>query len=389
MLLGSANACGGIGSSRGASLSELVNIVQARLAQTQQFAPARNGLTVGIGSQVRTGEQSRVRLDFTDQSIVRLGANTLLTIEEVEPGADPFRRMQMELGKMWVSIFGGSVQVETPVGTTTVRGSHAYIDLDLIKCVHGVCTFSNLFFSVTIGTMEGIRLLDGGRRFERFQLTDADVDNFPPSTSATLTAEARGRTATPTRTTTSTATVTATSTATSTATATATATATGTATLTTTPTLTITPSATATLTPQAIAACVPAPAPFDPPAGKTVNAKNTVFRWNSNYELKSNEVFEVVVGTNVAQLTGIGTTRDLTLPVDLGAWSLAGQYGNYFWNVRIRRMDGMVISCASQPLALSYSEPPPPAPPAPQPQPQPQPEPKPTCNPRQTFPPCK
>ncbi|MBI3741446.1 MAG: FecR domain-containing protein [Chloroflexi bacterium] len=344
-----ASACGGAVGARSASLSEILNLVQARLNQEQNFFSASAGTNISVGGQVRTGDQSRVRLDFSDQSIVRLGANTLLTVDEIDPGSDPIKHFEMQAGRIWISIFGGSFQVDTPAGTTTVRGSHAYVDLDRINCVHGTCIFRNQFFSVTFFTMEGIILLDGGRSFIRATLTDADVDNFPPSTSATLTAEARPRTATRTQTPTTTPTQTRTATPTSTA------------------TTTLTPTTTLTIIPLALV-CSESPVPFDPPSGKAVNARTTVFRWNSNYVLKPNEVFDILVWPAGSAPASIGTTRDKNFSADLQTWKYAGAFGNYNWAVQVRRADG-VTGCSSAPITFGFSAPPAAVPPTAVPKP--------------------
>jgi hypothetical protein len=142
--------------SRSASIKEIVNTVDARPASDKTFANATLGQVLRIGGQTRTGNGSAARLDFSEGSIVRLGQNTILTVEELStPSGNPFTRLQFEAGKLWISLFGGSMDIKTPVGVATVRGSNVVIffdpqtgilTIDCIECnlVFGPNSLTNL-----------------------------------------------------------------------------------------------------------------------------------------------------------------------------------------------------------------------------------------------------
>lgn len=135
---------------RSAQLSELKNEVQAMRQAGETFTKAREGDVVVLGGRVSTGSESKVRLDLTEGTIVRLGADTEFTIEELtQTATDPFTRLRLLTGQLWVILNGGSLEVETPVGVATVRGSYLGVKFDPqtqrleVTCLEGQCGLSN------------------------------------------------------------------------------------------------------------------------------------------------------------------------------------------------------------------------------------------------------
>ncbi len=259
-------------SSRAAIVSEIVNNVEAKASDTEAFAQASNGTVINAGGQVQTGDASKARLDFSEGSIVRLAANSTFAVQQVETAnGGLLARLKLEAGKIWVSLTGGAVEVETPVGVASVRGSFAVISYDpgdpndpsddvlILDCLEGKCGFQNDGVHEELGNLEGL-VLRGSTQIEHVVLTGNDVENFlndnpeGQKIKATLTA-AVSETPTETQappTPTETATLTPSPTSTSTPTDTSTptrvrprATSTGTP----TPTGTITPTPTATCAP--------------------------------------------------------------------------------------------------------------------------------------------
>lgn len=115
--------------------------------------------------------------------------------------------------------------------------------------------------------------------------------------------------------------------------------------------------------------CVQAPQLFDPPSGRSFSATSTILRWRSDYALKSDEVFSAWAGTAANEMIKLGTTREMTFPIDFAKWKFAGSLGTFFWDIRIERIDGARLSCANQPFSFSLSpkEEPAPVPPPPAP----------------------
>lgn len=135
---------------RQAMFSLVLNEVQARLTADADLKPAVPGDRLQVGGQARSGETGRARLDLQpDGTIVRLAPNTLFTLQALEAQAEaPFSRLRLELGRLWVILNGGSLEVETPYGVAAVRGSYLSVSFDeahgmVVTCLEGRCSLSN------------------------------------------------------------------------------------------------------------------------------------------------------------------------------------------------------------------------------------------------------
>lgn len=133
-----------------AALSELQGTVQIRNPGQAEFIAAANGDTLQVGGQVRTGSDGRVRLDFASGTIVRVAPDSLFTLESNQPADDGLlTRLMMEAGQLWVILNGGEMEVETPSGTASVRGSFMSVWLDpvtsdaWVTCLEGWCQAEN------------------------------------------------------------------------------------------------------------------------------------------------------------------------------------------------------------------------------------------------------
>jgi LysM repeat protein len=197
---------------RQATVSELVNIVEAKPSAGAAYAPAQEGVVVGEGGQVRTGVNSRARVDLSEGTIIRLGPDTVFTIEAITEGdGGAVGLVSLDLGKLWASLTSGSLQVITPVGVASVRGSYALFQYDpgaagdpndnrlTIDCIEGACAAQLPGGDQQAGTLERI-VVTGGQEVTRFNLTGEDVQAFiaenpdmGEALSATLTAAAPTR----------------------------------------------------------------------------------------------------------------------------------------------------------------------------------------------------
>ena len=209
-----------------ATVTEIVNDVTARPAVDLSFVPAVEGYVMHVGGELRTGSSSKARLGLTDGTIVRVGSETAFTLTDVRPtGNNLLTQLQLQAGMLWVSLVGGEVDVQTPVGVAAARGSFARFAYDAatrtltIQCLEGICRASNDKGAIDLGTLQGTILTDQGPG-PLIQLSDQDVQDFIAQNPDVGAALAATLTALPT--TTGTPTATATPTATSTPTATAT-----------------------------------------------------------------------------------------------------------------------------------------------------------------------
>jgi hypothetical protein len=159
----------------------LAKEVLTRFSAGTDWLAANEGDDVVAGSRVRTGAESKVRLDFTEGTIVRLGSFTEFTVTGLRESLDdPFTRLKLAAGQVWVILMGGQLEVETPAGVATVRGSYLGVSYQpetktvVVTCLEGQCTLRN-------GEGE-VKLTDG-------QTSTATDDGLPPSPPAPMLAE--------------------------------------------------------------------------------------------------------------------------------------------------------------------------------------------------------
>jgi len=131
---GGAEATPGAGGSTGsetrsANISEIRNTVEARESDSADWQTADTGEQIAEGGGVRTGDESRARLDISpDKTVLRIAPNTEFKLEALSPEpTDPVTKFVLDAGKLFVRVTkalgGGSFEVETPTGVATVRGS--------------------------------------------------------------------------------------------------------------------------------------------------------------------------------------------------------------------------------------------------------------------------
>jgi hypothetical protein len=134
-----------------ATVSEIENDIQTRNVDEEKYTDVTEGQQLLIGGQARSGEDSRARLDLEpDGTIVRLGPTTEFTLAELnDQPDDPFTKITLAAGRLWIILNGGSLDVETDVGTASVRGSMMGVFYDPVlqtmtaTCLVGHCSLKN------------------------------------------------------------------------------------------------------------------------------------------------------------------------------------------------------------------------------------------------------
>ncbi len=139
-------------SPRQATVNEISNEVSVRLGQSADFTAAQNGMKLSVGDSVKTGDNSRARVDLlSDGTIVRVGPNSLYTVTalDIDQDGKSATRIKLDFGQIWVLLKGGSLQVETPSGVASVRGSLLGVNYDpnakklQASCLEGHCSLEN------------------------------------------------------------------------------------------------------------------------------------------------------------------------------------------------------------------------------------------------------
>ena len=134
-----------------AKLSELVGVVEVRNSAQDKFNQVNDGYILKAVEQLQTKEESRARLDLSTGSIIRLGQRTIFSLDTPTAGSDGLlSRIELQAGRVWVVLNGGSIDVNTPGGLASVRGSYMSVWVETpsnritVCCLEGYCTFRNL-----------------------------------------------------------------------------------------------------------------------------------------------------------------------------------------------------------------------------------------------------
>src|SRR4030067_3095198 len=101
-----------------------------------------------MAMQLQTKEESRVRLDLSTGSILRLGQLTVFSLDPPTPASGGvLSRIELQVGKVWIVLNGGSLDVNTPGGLASVRGSYMSVWVKrnsneiIVCCLEGSCSY--------------------------------------------------------------------------------------------------------------------------------------------------------------------------------------------------------------------------------------------------------
>lgn len=167
-----------------ASLHELSGDVQARPSAQAEFVTALEGMLVEVGGQVRTAEQGRARIDLANGTIIRVAPLSTFTLEaNQETDGGMFTRLRLEAGKVWVILNGGSLDVDTPSGVASVRGSYLSVDVQpdgsvKVTCLEGTCRLENAGGSVELTAGQSTLVTGANDPPEQGQMSDEDFQDW-------------------------------------------------------------------------------------------------------------------------------------------------------------------------------------------------------------------
>lgn len=142
-----------------AAMSEIKGSVQVKLPGVDAFSNADPSITLVESSQVQTGDDGHVRLDLSTGTIIRVSPSSIFTLLANTPTEHGlFTRLQLLLGRIFIILKGGSLDVETPSGVASVRGSYMSVTYDpqtgtlRITCLEGHCSLTDSEGTVDITT---------------------------------------------------------------------------------------------------------------------------------------------------------------------------------------------------------------------------------------------
>jgi hypothetical protein len=133
-----------------AAIKELTGTVNIKPAGSSGFVQATGDMTLQQDGSVQTGDDGRVRLDLSSGTIIRLSPSSLFTLtsnQQTDQGL--VTKLKLDVGRIFIILNGGSLDVETPSGVASVRGSYMGVSVDpatldvSITCLEGNCGGEN------------------------------------------------------------------------------------------------------------------------------------------------------------------------------------------------------------------------------------------------------
>ena len=103
-------------------------------------------------------------------------------MENTEEGI--LTRLRLEIGRLWVILNGGAVEVDTPSGLASVRGSYLHVwvmpesEETLVTCLEGVCTLGNQEGTVTLVAGQTASITGSETPPTSGKMSDADVGEW-------------------------------------------------------------------------------------------------------------------------------------------------------------------------------------------------------------------
>lgn len=168
-----------------AALFEVSGTVQTLKPAEGLFRDASDGDAIAVKDQVLTHDNGRVRIDISNGTIVRVGPLTTFTLEDMDVNASgPFARFKLDIGELWIILNGGQVNVDTPAGLASVRGSYLNVIVrpdtgeTIVTCLEGTCTLGNGGGTVTLTAGESARILNSSQPPETGKMDDQDVQRW-------------------------------------------------------------------------------------------------------------------------------------------------------------------------------------------------------------------
>jgi len=159
---------------RDARVTQIVRDVRV-LPSRASARPASLNESIRQGTAVRTGSESRAELTFTDQSLTRLGANTVFSFEQ---GA---RDLNLTSGAMLICVppEAGTVRISAPAVSAAISGGIAMAEThkdSWIKFIviegQGVVKLKSNGKTLTLLAGQMIALPPGARNFTKVQNLD-------------------------------------------------------------------------------------------------------------------------------------------------------------------------------------------------------------------------
>lgn len=143
------------------TLGEVSGAVESRRNATADFVSAQLGDLLNPGGAVKTGADGRARIDFADGTTLRVTPLSIFTITAIETESGGLlKKIKLDAGNLFIILNGGVLEVDTPSGQASVRGSYMFVSFNEatgefeITCLEGTCTMQTEGGEITLGAGE-------------------------------------------------------------------------------------------------------------------------------------------------------------------------------------------------------------------------------------------
>jgi FecR protein len=133
-----------------AGIKEIIGTVNMKQAGSSDFVKATANSILQAQGSVQTGSDGRVRLDLSTGTIIRLSPSSLFTlVSNQESSNNLVTTLKLDIGRLFIILSGGSLDVNTPSGVASVRGSYLSVTVDpvthdvTVTCLEGHCSANN------------------------------------------------------------------------------------------------------------------------------------------------------------------------------------------------------------------------------------------------------
>ena len=119
--------------------------LQIRRAASSKWEIATLGMMIFPGDQLKTGENSKAAILFTDATQVKMNANSLLTIDGKREEKSLTKKLKLKFGEIWgkVTHQDSPMQIETPTSVASVKGTE--FDIVIIEEDGEIMTYLFVF----------------------------------------------------------------------------------------------------------------------------------------------------------------------------------------------------------------------------------------------------
>lgn len=165
--------------------SEVDGSVQALKFNEEVFLDVYDGDVLYPFDQIKTNQNAKARLDLSSGAIIRITPNSYFILEPVEKSPDGLlQQITLQVGKVWIILRGGAMDVKTPSGVAAVRGSYMSVSYFpesgtvFITCLEGVCSLENDYGSVTLQAGQTATITGFGEKPVIGEMTEEDVQDW-------------------------------------------------------------------------------------------------------------------------------------------------------------------------------------------------------------------